>query len=175
MTEDIDSIISDEEYERNVSLSYKYLEKSIKEVQDLINNTNTQLGVLIGFNFTFMKFFINETLDKVTSLGNLSCNSCLWFPRLAYFFSFVSIILCFISLYQTIEWEILDSNFLIKESPRLVNWELRITIIESWHKKLNNFTRLADLKKQLLNYSIICLVISFLLTIYNRFISSIFY
>ena len=175
MTDNFDSMISDEEYESNVSLSYEYLEKSIKEVQDIINNTNTQLGVLIGFNFTFVRFFLNEISGKVTDFNGLSCNSCLWFKALAYLFSFVSIILSFIGLYQTIEWEVIESDFLIKECNRVFNWELRLAIMESWQDKLNDFKQLADTKKRIFNYSIICLVVSFLLAIYNPVIESIFY
>ena len=175
MTDKLDSVISDEEYENNVSLSYKYLEKSIKEIQDIINNTNTQLGVLIGFNFTFVRFFLHEISGKVTNLNGITCNACLWFKVLAYFFSFVSIILSFIGLYQTIEWEILEPGFLIEECDRVFNWELKLTIIESWQNKLKDFKQLADVKKKLFNYSIFCLVISVLLTIYDRFIGSIFY
>jgi len=175
MTENLDSIISDEEYESNVSLSYEYLEKSIKEIQDIINNTNTQLGVLIGFNFTFIRFFINEISGEVTNLDNLPCNSCLWFKVLAYLFSIISIILGFLGLYQTIEWEILEPDFLLKNCDRVFGWELRLTIIESWQDKLNKFKQLADVKKKLFTYSIICLLISFVLTIYNRLISLFFY
>ncbi|HHP7231645.1 MAG TPA: hypothetical protein ACFCUY_12405 [Xenococcaceae cyanobacterium] len=177
MTDKLDSVISDEEYESNVSLSYEYLEKSIKEIQDIINNTNTQLGVLIGFNFTFVRFFLNEISGKVTDLNGITCNACLWFRVLAYLFSFVSIILSFIGLYQTIEWEIIEPDFLIElieECDRVFSWELKLTIIESWQDKLNDFKQLADVKKKLFNYSIFCLVISVLLTIYNRFIGFIF-
>ena len=80
MTDDLDSLISDEEYESNISLSYEYLEKSIKEIQDIINNTNTQLGVLIGFNLTFVRFFLSEVPDKVVDLNGIYCE----------FFGFVS-------------------------------------------------------------------------------------
>lgn len=175
MTDNSDSVISDKEYKSNVSLSYEYLEKSIKEIQDIINNTNTQLGVLIGFNFTFVRFFLSELPDKVVDLNGISCNTCLWFKILAYFFAFVSIIVSFIGLYQTIEWEILEPDFLIKESDRVLNWELKLTIIESWQDKLKDFKTLSDVKKKLFNYAIFCLVISVLLTIYNSFIGSIFY
>lgn len=175
MTDNSDSVISDQEYESNVSLSYEYLEKSIKEIQDIINNTNTQLGVLIGFNFTFIRFFLSEVPDKIIASYKISCNPCLWFKILAYLFSFVSVLLSFIGLYRTIEWEILEPDFLIKESDRIFNWELKLTVIKSWQDKLNDFKHLADVKKKLFNYSIFCLVISVLLTIYIRFIAAIFY
>lgn len=174
MTDNSDSVISDQEYESNVSLSYEYLEKSIKEIQDIINNTNTQLGVLIGFNFTFVRFFLSEVPDKIITSNQISCNACLWFKVLAYLFAFVSVILSFIGLYRTIEWEILEPDFLIKESNRIFNWELKLTVIKSWQDKLNDFKNLADVKKKLFNYSIFCLVISVLLTIYIRFIATIF-
>ena len=134
---------------------------------------NTQLGVLIGFNFTFVRFFISEISGKVTIVDSFPCNSCLWFKILAYLFSFASIILSFIGLYQTIEWEIIEPDFLIKESDRIFNWELKLAIINSWQDKLNDFKQLLDIKKRLFNYSIVCLVVSVSLTIYNRFINSI--
>ncbi len=31
----------DEEYEANIALSYEYIDKSIKEIQDISNQTNT--------------------------------------------------------------------------------------------------------------------------------------
>ena len=166
MTDNLDSPISDEEYASNVSLSYEYLEKSIKEIQDIISNTNTQLGVLIGFNFTFVRFFLSEVPDKIVNFNEIACNTCLWFKVLAYFFSFVSIFLSFIGLYQSVQWEIIKPDFLIKECDRVLNWELKLTIIESWQDKLKDFKQLSDVKKKLFNYSIFCLVISVLFTIY---------
>ena len=74
-----------------------------------------------------------------------------------------------------IEWEIIRPDFLLENCDRVFNWELKLTIIESWQDNLNDFKQLADAKKKLFNYSIICLVISVVLTIYNRFISSFFY
>lgn len=86
MTENSESNLDDREYETNISLSYEYIEKSIQEIKDIINNTNTQLGVLIGFNFTFIRFFINDLPDKVVSPHSLVSNSYLLFKLLAYGF-----------------------------------------------------------------------------------------
>ena len=83
-------------------------------------------------------------------------------------------IVSFLGLYQTVEWEIIEPDFFIKESNRVFNWELKLTIIESWQDKLKDFKQLSDVKKKLFNYAIFCLVISGLLTMYNRFIGSFF-
>ena len=160
MTENYESNIEDREYEINITLSYEYVEKSIQEVKDIINNTNTQLGVLIGFNFTFIRFFINDLPNRLVVSNSLLCNSCLLFKLLAYGFSVISIILGLIGLYQTVELKIIKPDSLISECDKVLNWELKLAIIDRWEKKLKDFEKLNKLKKKLLNYSIILLVFS---------------
>ena len=160
MTENSESNLDDREYETNITLSYEYVEKSIQEVKDIINNTNTQLGVLIGFNFTFIRFFINDLPNRIVSYHGLFCNSCILFKILAYGFSFVSIILGLIGLYQTVELKIIKPNSLINECDQVFNWELKLAIIDKCQQKLEDFEKLNKLKKKLLNYSIILLGIS---------------
>ena len=160
MTENSESNLEGREYETNITLSYEYVEKSVQEVKDIINNTNTQLGVLIGFNFTFIRFFINDLPNRIVSSHGLFCNSCILFKILAYGFSFVSIILGLIGLYQTVELKIIKPNSLINECDKVFNWELKLAIIDKWQQKLEDFEKLNKLKKKLLNYSIILLGIS---------------
>ena len=57
-----------QEYKVNVDLSYDYIEKSIKEIQNKSNNINTELGLLIGFNLTFIRFFVAELPDRIYNL-----------------------------------------------------------------------------------------------------------
>ncbi|MGK7896967.1 MAG: hypothetical protein AB4372_25970, partial [Xenococcus sp. (in: cyanobacteria)] len=65
----------DQDYKANLDLSYDYIEKSIKEIQSKSNNINTELGLLIGFNLTFIRFFISELPGNVYDLDFLPCNS----------------------------------------------------------------------------------------------------
>lgn len=165
---------ADDEYKINVDLSYEYIEKSIQEVQDISNHTNSQLGLLIGFNFTFIRFFISELPDQISQLESLPCNSCLLLKILAYVFAIASIISCFFGLYTKIKYYIISPNDLIESCDQIDNLELKLAIIDTWQEKLNEFIKLAKQKKQLFNYSIIFLIISGMIAILDEMISTIF-
>ncbi|MEM8672938.1 MAG: hypothetical protein AAGF83_03540 [Cyanobacteria bacterium P01_G01_bin.67] len=90
-----------QDYKANLQLSYDYLEKSIKEIQDVINNTNSQSGILVGFNLTFIRFFINELPGKIIVAEDLFCHSCLLLKILTYGLAISSIIFALLGLYQT--------------------------------------------------------------------------
>ena len=175
MSEDLESIISDRDYQDNIALSYEYIEKSIKEVQDIIDRTNTQLGLLIGFNFTFIRFFIADLPGKIIN-NSLPCNSCLLFKMLAYGFSFSSITLSLIGLSQYyIELKIVSPHVLIESSTKVSNEELKLAIIDVWETKLKELSKLANSRKQQFNRSIILLLISGSMAIFSKAIASMFY
>ncbi|MEO1672982.1 MAG: hypothetical protein AAFR77_19760 [Cyanobacteria bacterium J06631_2] len=161
------------DYELNLKLSYDYLEKSIKEIQDVINNTNGQLGILIGFSFTFIRFFINELPGKIEIDADLYCNSCFWCKILAYGLAIASITFCFLGLYQSTELKIVKPKVLIENCDRVINQELKLAIIDMFEAKLENFSRLAARKKQFLNLSIILLLISGLMAILDEVVAAI--
>ena len=163
------------DYDANVSLSYDYIEKSIKELQDINNNTNTQLGLLIGFNFTFMRFFINELPGHIINSDSLPCNSCLLFKFFSYLFSSLSIGFCFFGLYQMVKYYIIKPELFIENCDRVSNAELKLAIIDTWKEKLRNFKEVALQKKQFFNRSIICLLVSSLMAVMDTIIDSIFY
>lgn len=148
MTEIPDSSLSNKDYETNVALSYDYTEKSLKEVQDINSNTNAQLGLLIGFNFTFIRFFINELPNRIINIHSLPCNSCLLFKILAYSFSIASIVLCFFGLYKTIKYYIIPPKLLIKNCDKVSNQELKLAIIDTWQDKLEDFKEITQQKKK---------------------------
>lgn len=150
----------DEEYEANVALSYEYVEKSIKEIQDISNQTNTQLGLLIGFNFTFMRFFLSELPDNSVAINSLFCYSCLILKLSAYIFASVSIFCCFRGLYRNIEYYIIPPNILIDECRESSTTGLKLGILNTWNKKLEQFIQLTKRKKELLNLSIRFLAVS---------------
>jgi hypothetical protein len=164
-----------EEYKTNVDLSYEYIEKSIKEVQDISNHTNTQLGLLIGFNFTFIRFFLSELPDKTIDLEYLPCNSCLLLTITAYIFAIASIFSGFLGLYKNIEYYIVSPNLLIQSCDRFPNIELKLAIIDTWQEKLNEFIKLVKQKKDFLNYSIILLLSSGLMAALDEIVVYIFY
>ena len=166
---------SNSDYCDNVALSYEYMEKSLKEVQDINNNTNTQLGLLIGFNFTFIRFFINELPERLINEDSLTCNSCLLFKIFAYGLSFISIILCFWGLYKTIEYYIVPSNLLIENCDKVSPQELRLAILDTFQDKLDNFENLIKQKKVMLSRSIILLLASGLMAVMDEMIAYIFY
>ncbi|MDJ0730276.1 MAG: hypothetical protein QNJ33_09835 [Crocosphaera sp.] len=175
MTKSPNSSITEQDYQKNIELSYDYIEKSLKEVQDINNNTNTQLGVLIGFNFTFIRFFLNELLNKIINIDNLLCYSCLLLKILAYGFSIASIISCFIGLYKNVIYSIIYPKALIENGVSLSNEELRLAIIDTWEEKFKSFKEVNEQKKQMFNRSIILLLISGIAAIINKLIVSIFY
>ncbi|MGL6341816.1 MAG: hypothetical protein ACRC80_22075 [Waterburya sp.] len=166
---------TEEEYKNNVDLSYEYIEKSLKEVQDISHHTNTQLGLIIGFNFTFIRFFLSELPDNVNSLESLPCNSCLLFKILAYAFAIASIISGFLGLYTKIKYYIISPNDLIASCNQINNLELRLAIVDTWDEKLGDFIKLAKQKKQLFNYSIIFLLLSGLIAALDEIIATVFY
>lgn len=164
---------SSQDYKLNLELSYDYLEKSIKEVQDVINNTNGQLGILIGFNFTFIRFFINELPGKIKIDAVLYCNSYFTLKIFAYGLAIASITFCFWGLYQTTELKIIKPNVLIENCDRVINQELKLAIIDIWELKVQNFISLATRKKYFLNLSIVLLLISGLMAVLDEAIVTI--
>ncbi|MGL6344028.1 MAG: hypothetical protein ACRC80_33390 [Waterburya sp.] len=165
----------EEEYKNNVDLSYEYIEKSLKEVQDISNHTNTQLGLIIGFNFTFIRFFLSELPDNVDLIESLPCNSCLLFKIFAYAFAIASIISSFLGLYTKIKYYIIPPNALMASCNQIDNLELKLAIVDTWNEKLDEFIKLTKIKKQLFNYSIILLVLSGLMAILDTIIAKVFY
>ena len=175
MTKIPDSSPADKDYEENVALSYDYTEKSLKEVQDINNNTNAQLGLLIGFNFTFIRFFINDLPGRIIDLDSWFCNSCLLFKILAYSFSITSIILCLFGLYKTVKYFIIPPDILLENSDQVTNQELKLAILDTWIDKLKDFKDITQQKKQILNRAIILLLVSGLMAIMDEIIATTFY
>ena len=145
----------DQDYVANVSLSYEYYEKSLQEFRDTSNTTNTQLGLLIGFNLTFIRFFLNELPDSSQIIDCLLCNSALVLKLLAYLFAGASIILCFRGLYiSTGEYLIIPPDILLPQCDRASNTAFKLGIIKTWQEKLKDFLDLSKQKKKLLKLSI---------------------
>jgi hypothetical protein len=174
MTENSELSYLDEEYEENVSLSYDYVEKSLKEIQDISDNINNKLGLLIGFDFTFIRFFISSLPDRDFFFNSLPCNSCLLLKILAYIFSTLSIVICCIGLRRNTEYYIIPPNLLIDECDKSSSTGLKLAIINTWTTKLDNFIKLAEHKKELFNYSIILFMLSGLMFIISEIINFIF-
>lgn len=164
---------SHDDYDDNLALSYNYIEKSLQEVQDINNNTNTQLGLLIGFNFTFIRFFINDLATNLTN-NSAPCNSCLLLKVLAYFFSSASIICCFFGLYKTVKYYIIPPHLLIENCDKVPSSELKLAIMDTWQEKLKNFKEVTQEKKRILNKAIALISISGLMSIFNYIVVSIF-
>ena len=169
-----ESIVGDEDYSKNIALSYEYTEKSIKEVQDIINNTNTQLGVLIGFNFTFIRFFLSELPGRAIADSCLLCNSCILLKYLAYSLAIVSIFISLAGLYQTVEFQIINPSALINRCDKASSGELKLAILDLWQNKLNEFKKLAQIKKKRFNLSIACLILSSFTAIVEKIIITVF-
>lgn len=165
---------TDEEYKTNVELSYEYVEKSIGEIQDISNHTNTQLGLLIGFNFTYIRFFLSELPASSKHIDSLPCNSCSILKILAYIFSIASIIAAFIGLYRSIQYTIITPKQLIENCKNVANVEFKLAIINTFQKKLEEFIKLAEQKKYFFNSSVGLLCLSGLMAILDRIIASIF-
>ncbi|MEM9275733.1 MAG: hypothetical protein AAGA80_22665 [Cyanobacteria bacterium P01_F01_bin.143] len=153
----------EQEYKANVDLSYEYIAKSIKEIQDKSNNINTELGLLIGFNLTFIRFFISELPDKVYDLDFLPYNYCLKLKIFAYVFSIASIACCFWGLYTRAKYLILPPNLLIEKCDEVPSLEFKLAIMKTWQDKFNSFITLTKRKKDLFNYSLFLFLFSALI------------
>ncbi len=175
MTKSTNSSTINPDYQENITLSYDYIEKSLKEVQDIKNTINTELGVLIGFNLTYSRFFLNELPNKIIDSNTLVCYSCLLLKILAYSFSIASIIFCFFGLYKAVTYYIIPPKLLLENCDRVPNKELRLAIIDTWQEKLESFNQINQQKKQMFNRSILLLSISGLMAIINKLIASVFY
>ena len=150
----------DQEYKANVDLSYDYIEKSIKEIQNKSNNINTELGLLIGFNLTFIRFFVAELPDRIYDLDFLPCNSCLILKIFAYVFAIVSIICCLLGLYTRADYLIITPDALIKSCSEASPTDFKLAIMKTWQEKFKSFVILTRKKKDLFNYSLFFLVLS---------------
>ena len=167
-----ESIVSNGDYPKNVALSYEYTEKSIKEVQDSINNTSTQLGLLIGFNFTFVRFFLSELPNTVIDNSCLFCNYLILLKYSAYGFAIVSIVISLFGLYQTIEFAIINPDALCDRCNKVSHDKLQLGILYLWQNKLNKLQELASTKKTRFNFSIACLIFSGLIAMIEEIIVS---
>ena len=162
-----------QDYNKNITLSYEYVEKSLKEIQDIINNRNTQLGLIIGFNFTFIRFFINE-LPRNRIDDNLIYYSSVTLQIFSYLFAFSSILFCFLGLYKNVDLLIISPDKLVNVSGFLSEIDLREAILDTWNDKLEKLIEINEQKKKILNRSIICLVFSGLMVIFDRLINAVF-
>lgn len=175
MTENAEYSSLEKEYEANLALSYEYIEKSLKEVQDINNSINTQLGLLIGFNFTFIRFFLSDLPDRNIDSNSLPCNSCLVLKLLAFGFAIASISWCLLGLYKTIKFYIIPPKLLIENCDRVSSQELKLAIIDTWQEKLESFQASNSYKKQLVNRSIFLLLLSGVMVILDKLVASILY
>jgi hypothetical protein len=164
----------DDAYEQNVSLTYDYVEKSIKEIQDVSDNVNNKFLLLATFNLTYIRFFLSDLPQIKNYINSLPCNSCLWLKILAYIFSAGSIFYCFVGLYSTTEYFIISPKLLITECDRTTYIGLKLAIIETQTDKLESFIKLAERKKKIFNYSMILVVLSALMAAMDISIDFIF-
>lgn len=165
----------DQEYKANVDLSYDYIEKSIKEIQDKSNNINTEFGLLIGFNLTFIRFFVSELPNRIYNLDFLPCNSCLILKIFAYILAIVSIIYCLLGLYTRANYYILPPSLLINSCDEVPALEFKLAIMKTWQEKFDSFIVLNKKKKDLLNNSLYLFVASGIIAALDSIIASIFY
>ncbi|MEM6613357.1 MAG: hypothetical protein AAF652_14080 [Cyanobacteria bacterium P01_C01_bin.72] len=162
------------DYLDNLELSYDYLEKAIAEIQSVINNTNSQLGIVIGFNFTFIRFFLNELPTVIITSEIAFDDAYFWFKILAHVLAISSIILSFIGLYQSAELKIIKPDVLVANCDRVPKDELELAIIDSFADKLEDFRKLAAQKKDFFNLSIISLVGSGVMALLDEIAAAIF-
>lgn len=160
----------EKEYKDNLALSYEYIEKSLKEVQDINNNINTQLGLLIGSNLTFIRFFLSDLPGRNIESNFLPCNSCLILKVLAFGFAIASISWCLFGLYKTIKFYIIPPKLLIENCDRVSPQELKLAIIDTWQDKLESFQISNSYKKQLFNRSIFLLLLSGVMIILDKIV-----
>ncbi len=162
----------DQDYKANLDLSYDYIEKSIKEIQSKSNNINTELGLLIGVNLTFIRFFISELPGNVYNLDFLPCNSCLILKIFAYIFAIASIACCFWGLYTRATYSILPPNILIKKCDEVPSLEFKLAIMKTLQDKFDSFITLTKKKKDLFNYSLFLFLFSGLIAAIDSIIVS---
>ncbi len=165
----------DQEYKANLDLSYDYIEKSINEIQNKSNNINTEFGLLIGFNLTFIRFFVSELPNRIYNLDFLPCNSCLILKILAYILAFISIICCLLGLFTRANYFILPPNLLINNCDEVPSLEFKLAIMKTWQEKFDSFLALTKKKKDLLDKSLFLFLSSGLIAALDSIIVSIYY
>jgi len=165
----------EQEYKANVDLSYDYYEKSIKELQSRSKDINTEFGLLISFNLTFIRFFIFELPNRIYNLDFLPCNSCLILKILAYISAFISIICCLLGLYIRTSYFIIPQHLLIDNCEEVPSLDFKLAILKTWKDKLESFLASTRKKKVLLNYSLFLFLFSGLIAAIDSILVSIFY
>lgn len=130
---------------------------------------------MIGFNFTFIRFFLGDLPGKEIDSHSLPCNSCLVLNLLAYGFAIASISWCLFGLYKTIRFYIIPPNLLIENCDRVSPQELKLAIIDTWQEKLESFQESNSYKKQLFNRLIFLLLLSGIMVILDKLVASLLY
>ncbi|MEL6439816.1 MAG: hypothetical protein AAFQ80_11250 [Cyanobacteria bacterium J06621_8] len=174
MTENLEPSPIDD-YEANVSLTYDYIEKSIKEIQDTSNNINNKFLLLATFNLTYIRFFLSglpKAGNHINYIDFSSYDFYLFLKIIAYVFSVCSIALCFVGLYSNTEYFLIPPKLLVNECDRTSIIGLKLAIIETQTEKIESFITLAEQKKKFFNYSMILFMLSALMAIITILINT---
>jgi hypothetical protein len=143
---------SNDNSDSKIPLIYEYVEKSITAIRSNLDALNTKLGLMIGFNATFIRF--SPGLPDKSSLASMSCYSCLVLKVLSCAFLLVSIGICLWGLSPESVPAFLKPKRLLEEAKKGSKEDYQIAIIDFWDEEMENLYEIKEKKSERLKCAI---------------------
>ncbi|MEO8890491.1 MAG: hypothetical protein ABI417_02980 [Coleofasciculaceae cyanobacterium] len=168
---------SNEAYKANIALSYEYLNKSVTEIKSNIDNINTKLGLIVGFNATFIRFssgLPDQTANLASGVDDyLVCYSCLILKIFFCIFLSLSIGTATWGLFPVKAITTLTPKQLLENANRASENDYKLSIIYFWEKIMPDLLKIREKKSTRLRYSIVLFAVSASLSALDVIIASI--
>jgi hypothetical protein len=146
------------DYKANIALSYEYLDKSVTEVKSNIDSINTRLGLIVGFDATFIRFS-SGLPDKTATIASvaddfLACYSCLILKIIFCVCLSISIGVAVWGLFPVKVSTTLTPKQLLDNASLASENDYKLAIIYFWSKIIPELLKVRDKKSSRLRYAI---------------------
>ncbi len=169
---------SDEAYKANIALSYEYLNKSVTEIKSNIDSINTKLGLIVGFNATFIRFssgLPNQTANLASGVDNyLVCYSCLILKIFFCIFLSLSMGIAVWGLFPVKVITTLTPTQLLEKAKLASENDYKLAIIYLWEKIMPDLLKIRDEKSTRLRWSLVLFAVAVSLSVLDVIIASIY-
>lgn len=147
-----------EAYKANIALSYEYLNKSVTEVKSNIDSINTRLGLIVGFDATFIRFS-SGLPDQTATLASVAdnflvCYSCLILKILFCICLSISLGIAVWGLFPVKVSTTLTPKQLLNNANLASENDYKLAIIYFWDKIIPELLKIRDKKSTRLRYAI---------------------
>jgi hypothetical protein len=169
---------TDESCKANIALSYEYLNRSVTEVKSNIDSIHTRLGLIVGFDATFIKLSsdLPDQTATLASIGDnhLVCYSCLILKILFFICLSISLGIALWGLFPIkVSTNLTPTQLLDKVEVASEN-EYKLAIIHFWGKIIPEILRIRDEKSKRLRYSIMLFAVAVYVSALDVIIASVF-